>query len=136
MINNIYDTANFLQKALDGSWLRNKVISNNIAGENIPGFKRSSVNFEELLANALGDKDFKLTRTNDKHVCGIDKEENFQPRIIKHKNYSLRSDGNNVNINTEMAGLAKNSIYYDALVKEVADEYEKIKNVIDEGSKY
>lgn len=43
---------------------------------------------------------------------------------------------NNVNIDTESANLAKNTIMYNALVSQTIDEFDKIKNVINEGSKY
>ena len=41
---------NLLEKALAGSSLRHKVISNNIANINTPGYKRMEVSFEEELA--------------------------------------------------------------------------------------
>lgn len=33
--------------------------------------------------------------------------------------YTLRTDGNNVDIDAEMANMAKNSIYYDALAQQM-----------------
>ena len=51
------------------------------------------------------------------------------------KSTSYRFDGNNVNIETETADLAKNTIMYDALIRQVINEFDKIKNVISEGSK-
>lgn len=42
-----------LKKQLDASMLRQRVIANNIANLNTPGFKKSSVSFEDQLRSAL-----------------------------------------------------------------------------------
>ena len=45
----IYNYVNVLDKAADASWLRNEVISNNIANATTPNFKRKDVEFEEMV---------------------------------------------------------------------------------------
>ena len=54
LFNRIFDSApiNLLEKALAGSSLRHKVISDNIANINTPGYKRKEVSFEEELVAA------------------------------------------------------------------------------------
>jgi flagellar basal-body rod protein FlgB len=42
-------------------------------------------------------------------------------------------DENNVDIDTEMANLAKNNIMYNALIQKISGEFRRIKNVINEG---
>ena len=46
---------------------------------------------------------------------------------------SYRTDGNNVDIDTEMAGMAKNNIYYNAVVQQVAGYFSGLRSVIKEG---
>ena len=61
--------------------------------------------------------------------------EDLKPSIEIDRSYSYRFDNNNVNIDTEAAELAKNTIMYNALIDQTIREFDKIKNVIIEGSK-
>ncbi len=47
----------------------------------------------------------------------------------------MRLDGNNVDIDSEMSLLAKNSIRYNVLVQTLNNEFKKIRSVISEGRK-
>ena len=56
MINsNVFNYINVMDKTLDAAWIRNEVISNNIANVDTPGYKRQDVNFEHQLRLALRD---------------------------------------------------------------------------------
>ncbi len=62
---------NLLEKALAGSSLRHKVISNNIANINTPGYKRMEVSFEEELA-AVAQRETRqsgISLTHTKHLA-------------------------------------------------------------------
>lgn len=134
MIDKSYSTLNFLKHALDGTWLRNETISNNITNVNTPGYKRMTVEFENLLKTELNNNKINLKTTNRNHI----KDENSkmgEPRIVKNTGYSVKKDGNNVNIDTEMASLTKNTIMYNALIKQISSEFNKIKMIINEGRK-
>lgn len=131
MLNRMFSTVNFLKFALDGTWLRHEAISNNIANVDTPGYKRITVEFEDILNDNLKNKSIKLKVTNKLHIDS--RHNNLEPRIVKHRNSSSREDGNNVNIDTEMANLAKNTIMYNALIRQTASEFSKIKSVINEG---
>lgn len=133
MIKGVYNSIDFYKKALDGTWERNKVITHNMANVNTPNYKRKIVTFEEQLKKSISTSKIALEKTNDKHI-GIGTNR-FTPIITEDKTLSYRIDGNNVNIDLEAADLAKNSIMYDALIKQVIGEFDKIKNVISEGSK-
>lgn len=128
-----YDNVDFYKKALDGTWERNKAITQNISNENTPEYKRKVVTFEDQLKQSMKKSKISLNTTNDKHIGSGTKS--FSPNWIEDKSTSYRMDGNNVNIDTESADLAKNKIMYDALINQVIGEFDKIKNVITEGSK-
>ena len=51
---NVVDYTNILDKAADASWMRENVITNNIANIDTPGYKRQDVDFESVLQKALG----------------------------------------------------------------------------------
>jgi len=97
-----------LAKCLDISGLRHRVISDNIANAETPGFIRSEVIFEEKLKEALqaGDRSAVLRRLDDMRV-----------EITQDLSSPSRPDGNNVSIDKEMANLATNTLQYETLVQ-------------------
>jgi len=125
-------TENVLEKALAASALRHKVISNNIANVNTPEFKRSDVLFEDRLAEALNPSKVEPARTHARHLAGRSGG-GFSPEIVTESNTSIRIDGNNVDIDAEMANLAKNNIYYDAVAKQLARYFSNLRSAISEG---
>lgn len=128
------NSINVLSSAVNAAWLRNQVISNNIANVDTPGFKRSIVRFEDILADALSGKSFAGYVTNPRHIpIGNENVENLQPVVEKVDGTSYRMDGNNVDIDNEMAQLAKNNVWYDALITRISGEFNGIRDVINSG---
>ena len=140
MFNRIFDSVpgNLLEKALKGSSLRHKVISNNIANINTPGYKRMEVSFESELAaaaatNAASERtSAAMTRTHDKHLLPTS-EPIASSRIRTIDATSMRTDGNNVDVDAEMAAMTKNQIYYSAIVQRINGYYTNIKSAIKGG---
>ena len=123
-----------MERALTASALRNQLISNNIANVNTPGFKRSDVDFEGVLAQSLENKrKSPLTTTNVQHFSGSGNIESIAPAILTSNETTMRLDGNNVDIDIEMASIAKNTIYYNAIAQQLNRYFSNIKAVIKEG---
>jgi flagellar basal-body rod protein FlgB len=121
-----------LEQALTAASLRQKVISNNIANVNTPGFKRSEVVFEDLLRQAIGSSDkLGLMRTNAKHIPNTLGSVKAQSNPINTT--TMRTDGNNVDVDVEMAEMAKNNIYYNAVAQGLSKYYSGLKSVINGG---
>ncbi len=100
-------TSKSLAKTLDASALRQRAISNNIANVETPGYRRSYVAFEdELRAIMNGDSG------HDRRKAINELEPIRQTDMLSPG----RADGNNVNIDAEIADLAKNSLKYKATV--------------------
>jgi len=120
-----------LEGGLDGLSLRNKVIADNIANVDTPGFKRSDVNFNEVLQAALGKEGLagiELRRTSPGHLPGIGTfSGNF---VIKDTSTTFRNDGNNVDIDMEMARLAQNTLHYNALSTALTSHLMMLRQVI------
>jgi flagellar basal-body rod protein FlgB len=95
-----------LKKSLDTSALRQRVIANNIANINTKGFKRSEVVFEEKLNEEL-----------NKQNLTEEKLESVDAEVITDNSTSFRTDGNNVDIDREMANMAANNILYKSILK-------------------
>jgi len=126
-------TMDYLQRGLQAANLRHEVISNNIANVNTPRFKKSDVIFESLLAKELGlDKDEKkleLVRTRDKHLP-IPFPGKAAAVIQRDDIHTMRVDDNNVDIDVEMANMAKNQIYYNTMAKEMGSYIQRVKTTI------
>lgn len=116
-----------LRTALDVSSVRKDIISNNLSNINTKNFKRSSVKFEEFLNSEIEKVKFKTT--NLKHIS-IDNE-NFQ--IVKDRGTSMRSDGNNVDIDIEKANQAANTLMYNALVSAINSKFQLMSLVVSNG---
>jgi flagellar basal-body rod protein FlgB len=121
--------ATILEQALNAASLRHKVIANNIANVNTPGFKKSEVPFETHLQEALANKQLPLTVTHERHI-ELNPQAVTPPTARTLSDFSLRTDGNNVDIDIEMAELAKNNIYYDAVVQQLSRYFSNVKSVI------
>lgn len=138
MLNRLYGNMDVLTAALDGSSLKNKTISNNLANVNTPGYKKSTVNFESELRSIIEGKNTKLSlnKTNNRHLGkGSGSLQKFQPNVDVHENTSTRRDKNNVNPDIEMIELAKSTIVYNALADRISGKFSKIQSVIAEGGK-
>lgn len=127
-------TMDYMQRGLAAASLRQEVISNNIANVNTPKFKRSDVVFESLLARELGldaeDRKLKMVRTRDRHLPAAPLDGQAEARIQPDDSTTMRVDDNNVDIDAEMASLAKNQIYYSAMAKKIGSYIQGIKSVI------
>ncbi len=126
----------YMQRGLAAASLRQEVISNNVANVNTPGFKKTDVVFEELLAKEMyGDSDghtLKMVRTHDNHLP-VAEPTRAVPQFQTDDNTVMRVDDNNVDIDIEMANLAKNQMYYNALATQMKGHFTKLKNVITSG---
>lgn len=121
-----------MQRGMGAANLRQEVISHNIANVNTPNFKKSDVIFEDLLAKEL-DLDatgrLKVVRTHDRHMP-IAFRGRAAAKVELDPSSSMRYDKNNVDIDVEMASLAKNSLYFNALAKQVGAEFSRMRTVV------
>lgn len=103
---------NLLTRGLDATAARSKAISSNIANINTAGYKRKYVTFEENLKNSIDN--LQLKTDNTKHM----KLGNDYGAITTNtdSSTSMRSDGNNVDIEVETVNQAANELMQDALI--------------------
>ena len=127
----------WVQRGLDTAMLRNKVISNNIANVNTPQYNRQFVSFEEKLRRVVdGDQDFTGKRTHSRHIpidpVGM---ELARPSIHAQEDTAMRNDENNIDIDREMADMAKNTLSYQFLLKKLNSHFAKMNTVIQRGGR-
>ena len=100
-----------LEKGMDYSSLRAKVLQHNIANIDTPNFKRSDLNFELLLNQAMGvNTPLALHQTHTAHLPGINLSD--QDLIYQDLTTSTRNDHNNVDPDVEMTRLEENTYTY------------------------
>lgn len=127
MNTNVYDYINVLGKAADASWMRNDAIANNLANVDTPGYKRQDVDFESVLAKALGNSRY---TPMDTRVSNIDLNHLNPISYTDYASFSYRLDGNNVDVDTEGVYLAKNQITYQGLELSIAQEFKNLQSVM------
>ena len=105
--------------------LRRDIISQNIANATTPNYKRQDVQFESYLMTALAGES-----SLDEAVATIDLSDITATTYTEYAGMSYRMDGNNVDIATENAELAKNQLRYYTLVDAINKDFNAIKTVL------
>ncbi len=127
---------NLVGKVMDLQLQRQNVVSSNIANVKTPGYKPKELAFEKELQDAMAlDARGKITRTHAGHYPGAfdpetfegDLSETFKPRVIFGED--------RVNMDKEMAKMAKNSLHYNALTQVIKGSFDGVRNIIMEGQK-
>lgn len=129
-----------VQRSLDASALSHKVIANNIANVDTPGFKRAEVVFSDKLKRALearqnaGDS-LELARTDARHLSLEDAEDvdSVRPEVVTDITSSLRNDGNNVDIDHEVSLLSQNTVWYQTLAQITKSQFTDLMSAVHEG---
>lgn len=126
---NVFDYTNILDKAADASWMRENVITNNIANIDTPGYKRQDIDFESVLQKALGKTKY---RSLDKKVRELNQDlgKLTTTSYTDAANYSYRLDRNNVDENTENAELASESLRYQLLTTAITNNFSRMQTVL------
>jgi len=124
------------EKALDAAWLRNEVLSHNIANVDTPTYKRKDVDFEKYLRGALdsGLDDLIVNKRHNFRFSETTDLESIKPAVMEEYNsMAMRIDGNNIDIDEEMAQMAKNTIRYNVVTQNLNSKFSKIMHAITEG---
>lgn len=129
------DSENYslLKEGIKASTLRAEAISNNIANINTRDYKRFNVVFEENLTgnNKNGSLDLKVTK--DKHISIGDKKDG-NISVERDESTSMRTDGNNVDLEVEKVNQAANTLKYNTLIQQANSKLTNIKYVISGGN--
>ena len=117
-----------VKAALDGLGKRQEVISRNIANVDTPGYQAQAVNFEDTLKKAVAHQtDFALEVTNPLHLASTTTPTAY--RATARPGGSTRADGNNVDIDVELADMSETGIEYQALTLSASKKLELLKTI-------
>ncbi len=106
-----------LERLLDYSALKQKVIGQNIANSETIGYKRRDVEFKKLLNEGI------------QSISGS-KNNHSEFKIVEDESLENLSGINNVDVNKEMADLAQNQIMFKFAAKKLNGYYRNLQNVI------
>ncbi len=115
-----------LEKGLNYASLKQKVISQNIANVDTPGYKAKSVSFQSFFNESMNQ--LEAHRTNPKHIAF--KQSGTHPAIATKGNFQYNHNGNGVDLDQEMSNLAANQIYYNAVTDRINGKFNSLKTII------
>ncbi|RCX21315.1 flagellar basal-body rod protein FlgB [Fontibacillus phaseoli] len=110
-----------LESAVQAANLRQGFLVNNIANNDTPYFKRSSVAFESLLQNEMNGSTLTLEgrRTNERHFHIGLTSQIPTPSVLTDQSTVINNNLNNVDIDSEMTQLAENQLRYNAYIEQI-----------------
>ena len=95
-----------MERVLDALALRQRVIGQNIANQDTPGYTRRVVRFEEELGSAI-------------------KLEEVSPRVEEDLVAEANPNGNNVHLEREWSDMDKTSLLYDVYTRALGSHYRR-----------
>ena len=127
---------NLVGKVLDMQLERQNVVASNIANLKTPGYRPRKLEFEEELQNAMAlDTQGKLRRTDPRHIPGTFDVDEFGSESIRTFKPRIVHGEDRVDIDKEMALMAKTTLHYSALTSVIRSNFEGINKIITEGQK-
>jgi flagellar basal-body rod protein FlgB len=124
---NFSGTDSYIQAALSGLAARQRVIANNVANVDTPGFKASEVRFEDVLNGAI-------SRARPGSVVNQSALDSAASKSTLVDSTSTRADGNNVDIDREMELMSEANLNYSALTQVMSTRLGILRNVISGGT--
>ena len=120
-----------LKRSLGAASLRQETIASNIANVTTPGYQRKEVQFQEKLKESMQESHIAGVRTDSRHIqIGSTKTAEINPQVEVDTSEDAASGINNVDVDKEMADLAKNQIYFSATATLVARKFRGLKAAI------
>ncbi|MFP4087303.1 MAG: flagellar basal body rod protein FlgB [Desulfobacteraceae bacterium] len=124
-----------LEKALDLRSMKHNLVVSNIANKDTPGYKAFDLMVEDEMGKFMDKgQPVKLQKTDEGHLSG-NTAHRETGRSVRNKGskFSLRMDGNSVDIDQEMAKLSKNNLLYSAMSRIISRKFQGLKDVIKGG---
>ena len=130
LTNNQY--LNILTKSVDNTAYRHKLLVNNVANVNTPGYKRRDVaDFQKELRETMSKTSFKASTDNPRHIqFGRLSFDELRPRTVVLEQTSYRNDKSSVDIDLEMAEMSKNGLRYQAYTQKVNGYFRSYKELL------
>lgn len=114
--------------------VRHQTIAENIANADTPHYKKKTVVFEDELRWAISSgsrDDLEIRQTHSRHFGIKDNNASLIPyQIVRNTDTAMNNNGNNVDMDLEMANLAENQLMYNYMADKVSGHYTKIRDML------
>lgn len=120
---------NKFERALDASALRQNLLGQNLANVNTPNYKRMDVDFQSVFATEVSKNELQMKQTNQRHF-GNSIPVTGPLKVTSETKTSERYDQNNIDPEFEMAQVAENSLYFQALSQKLKSKFSTLDKVI------
>lgn len=130
-------TLDILHRSMSANLMRQEVIANNVANSDTPNFKRSTVNFEAALSQAINSEEVEkdtmpAKMTDSRHMPfyrAVDYREVTPRRVLDFMTTS-KNNGNNVDIEEETSNAVAAQLSYNMMVQSVTGEFNNVNLVL------
>ncbi|MBW0432891.1 flagellar basal body rod protein FlgB [Leptospira yasudae] len=131
-------TQDLLERGMNNSVFKRKVISDNIANADVPHFKRSEVIFESMIKRAINSEKIEAIKevptqiSDDRHIQffkPLDYRE-VQPKANIDYLTTMRADGNNVDVEKEVVEASNSQMQYMMMSERINQNYRDLKQVM------
>ena len=124
------------EKVMDMQLMRQNVVASNLSNLTTPNYKARRLEFEDNLQSALNlDARGKMTRSEEGHIPAAFHPETFGPDMEKDMPYRVIHGDDNVDLDKEMAVMAKNTMRYNALTTVLKKGFDGLREVIADGGR-
>jgi len=129
------DTIANLARSLNLRSVQHKALASNIANMDTPNYKAVELDVaEKMNKNKESVPGLGLARTHGGHLeFRSHRLDRLKLKAVTPPFYSLRGDGNTVDIDRTMGKLAENTLMYRATAQLIARKFKGLKNVIKGG---
>jgi flagellar basal-body rod protein FlgB len=125
---NVFQSIKPLEQALNASMVQQRTITSNISNVDTPNYKRQTVSFQDNLQEAT--QNLQSYKSNPKHVPFSNEKNSLNPVVKTDQSTVNQSNGNNVDMDVEMAELAKNQLWYNAMVEKTNSQFRDLQTAI------
>ena len=124
-----------LSRSMDLRAASHRMISSNIANIDTPNYKAFDfVVNEEMKKLEQAPNNIKPATTHPEHISLYDSGFNqYNCKVKESSEYSLRNDGNTVDLDREMAEMSKNNLMYNVSAQLLSKKIQKLMSVIQGG---
>ena len=130
------DTISLLERSLNMRSLQHRVLSSNIANMDTPNYKAVELAVaEEMNGSQDAAPSIQLVQTQPSHLpLKHDPADHVKLKAAKPPEFSLRGDGNTVDLDRTMGKLAENTLLYKTAAQLISQKFSGLKRAIRGGN--
>ncbi len=106
-----------------------RTITSNISNVDTPNYKRKTVSFQDNLQEAVNQR-FQSYKSNPNHVSFSTEQQSPNVTVKTDRNTLSKSNENNVDMDVEMAELAKNQLWYNSMIEKTNSQFRDLQTAI------